>query len=77
MKKRFEIRRKSTYEATNPDLNQLNAMVEGKLESRKMAVPKSGFTYFHYGNESYLDVLEAFCAPIKYKRQNELNEQGL
>ena len=33
-----------------------------------MAVPKSEFTYFHYGNESYLDGLEAFCAPYEVKK---------
>ncbi len=63
-------------EATDPELNQLNAMVEGKLERRKMAVPKSGFAYFHYGNKSYLGGLEAFCAPYEVQKTKRFKRTG-
>ena len=68
MEERFEIRKKDTNKATDPELDQLNALVEGKLERKKPAVSKSGFAYFHYENKGKLGALVNFCAPCEVQK---------
>lgn len=77
MEKRFKIRKKESNKATDPELDQLNALVEGKLERRKLAVPKSGFAYFHYENKGYLGGLEAFCAPYEVQKTKRFKRTGV
>lgn len=54
----------------------MNALVEGKLERRKLAVPKSRFAYFHYENKGYLGGLEAFCTPYEVQKTKRFKRNG-
>ncbi|EPI01860.1 hypothetical protein D920_00402, partial [Enterococcus faecalis 13-SD-W-01] len=76
MDKKFEIRQNEQYEAQDAELNHLNAMVEGKMERKKLAVPISGFTYFHYESEESFKSLEDFCTPYKVQKTKKFQRNG-
>ncbi|PEH49514.1 hypothetical protein [Enterococcus faecium] len=77
MNKKFEIRKRGSYEAKDPELNHLASIVDGNLERKKVAVTKNGFDYFQYKNSESFKELKAFCAPYKLQKTKKYSRNGL
>lgn len=76
MRRNFEIRKRESYIAKDPQLNELKVIVEGTQERKPLAVAKQAFEYFHYKKNTSFEELKIFCAPYKLNKTKKFDKTG-